>query len=69
MYGVAGEKRPIFLESDAFLYNLNDPTLVVSTMFHYLKKVPTASIYRENPKIGNYHTLVCPYVKPYTLVA
>jgi hypothetical protein len=27
MYGVAGEKRPIFLESDAFLYNLDDPTL------------------------------------------
>jgi hypothetical protein len=26
MYGVAGEKRPIFSESDAFLYNLDDPT-------------------------------------------
>ncbi len=26
MYGVAEEKRPIFLESDAFLYNLDDPT-------------------------------------------
>ncbi len=26
MYGVAGEKRPIFLESDAFLYNLDDPS-------------------------------------------
>jgi hypothetical protein len=26
MYGVAGEKRPIFVESDAFLYNLGDPT-------------------------------------------
>ena len=26
MYGVAGEKRPILLESDAFLYNLDDPT-------------------------------------------
>jgi hypothetical protein len=26
MYGVAGEKRPIFLESDAFSYNLDDPT-------------------------------------------
>jgi hypothetical protein len=26
MYGAAGEKRPIFLESDAFLYNLDDPT-------------------------------------------
>ncbi len=26
MYGVAGEKRPIFSESDAFLYNLGDPT-------------------------------------------
>jgi hypothetical protein len=24
--------------------------------------------YRENPKIGNYHTLACPYVTPYTLV-
>ena len=27
MYGVAGEKRPIFYESDAFLYNLDDPNL------------------------------------------
>jgi hypothetical protein len=27
MYGVVGEKRPIFLESDAFLYNLDYPTL------------------------------------------
>jgi hypothetical protein len=26
MYGVAGGKRPNFLESDAFLYNLDDPT-------------------------------------------
>ncbi len=24
--------------------------------------------YRENPKIGNYHTLACPCVTPYTLV-
>ena len=27
MYDVAGEKRPIFSESDAFLYNLGDPIL------------------------------------------
>jgi hypothetical protein len=27
MYGVAGEKRPIFLESDAFSYNLDDPSI------------------------------------------
>jgi hypothetical protein len=27
MYGVAGEKRPIFYESDAFLYNLGDPNI------------------------------------------
>ncbi len=27
MYGVTEEKRPIFSESDAFLYNLGDPTL------------------------------------------
>ncbi len=27
MYGAAGEKRPIFVESDAFLYNLVDPTI------------------------------------------
>jgi hypothetical protein len=27
MYGVTGEKRPIFSESDAFLYNLVDPTI------------------------------------------
>jgi hypothetical protein len=25
MYGVAWDTRPIFLESDAFLYNLDDP--------------------------------------------
>jgi hypothetical protein len=24
--------------------------------------------YRGNPKIGNFHTLTCPYVKQYTLV-
>ena len=39
MYGVAGEKRPIVLESDAFLYNLDDPTIRIQ--------------YRENPIIGN----------------
>ncbi len=27
MYGVAVEKRPILLESDAFLYNLDDPNI------------------------------------------
>jgi hypothetical protein len=27
MYGVAGEKRPIFVESDSFLYNLGDPSI------------------------------------------
>jgi hypothetical protein len=27
MYGVAEDKRPIFLESDAFLYTLDDPIL------------------------------------------
>jgi hypothetical protein len=27
MYDVAGEKRPIFLESDAFSYNLDDPSI------------------------------------------
>jgi hypothetical protein len=25
MYGVAGENRPIFLESDAFSHDLDDP--------------------------------------------
>ncbi len=25
MYGVTGEKRSIFVKSDAFLYNLSDP--------------------------------------------
>ena len=29
MYCVAGEKRPIFPESDAFLYNLGDPTISI----------------------------------------
>jgi hypothetical protein len=27
MYGVAGEKRSIFVESDAFVHNLDDPTI------------------------------------------
>ena len=27
MYGVAGENRPIFVESDAFLYSLGDTNL------------------------------------------
>jgi hypothetical protein len=31
MYGVAGEKRPIFVESDAFLHNLGDPIISVMT--------------------------------------
>ncbi len=34
MYGVAGEKRPMFSESDAFLYNLDDPTIVIFRMIH-----------------------------------
>jgi hypothetical protein len=43
MYDVAGEKRPIFVESDAFLHNLGDPTLkVVSTKFNYFKIAPYA---------------------------
>ncbi len=27
MYGVVGEKRPVFVESDAFLYNIGDHTV------------------------------------------
>ena len=27
MYGVAGANRPIFTESDAYFYNLDDPNL------------------------------------------
>jgi hypothetical protein len=27
MYGAAEETRPIFVESNAFLYNIGDPTL------------------------------------------
>ena len=27
MYGVTGANRPIFVESDAFLYNLDDPNV------------------------------------------
>ncbi len=34
MYGVIGEKRPISVESDAFLYNLGDPTIVTFRMIH-----------------------------------
>jgi hypothetical protein len=26
MYGAAGERRSIFVQSDAFVYNLGDPT-------------------------------------------
>jgi hypothetical protein len=33
MYGVAGEKRPILSESDAFAYNLGDPTYKKSLWF------------------------------------
>ena len=33
MYGVTGETRPIFVESDAFLYRLGDPTFV-RLVFH-----------------------------------
>ncbi len=29
MYDVAGETSPIFVESDAFLYNLVNPTIVI----------------------------------------
>ena len=32
MYGVAGGNRPIFVESDAFFYNLDDPTIVIFRM-------------------------------------
>ena len=28
MYGVAGEKRSILVESDAFLYNLGEPSYI-----------------------------------------
>ena len=49
MYGVAGENRPIFVESDAFLYNLGDPTIwyqnLMRTRFnpfiHYCSHVVT----------------------------
>jgi hypothetical protein len=33
MYGVAGENSPICVESDAFLYNLGDPTVCVCVLF------------------------------------
>ncbi len=38
MYGAAGKKRPIFVESDDFLYNLGDPTICIglSKGFCYL---------------------------------
>jgi hypothetical protein len=58
MYGATGEKRPIFVESDAFVYNLGDPNY---------SRVRVVG-YRENPKIGNYPSSACPYVKQYTLV-
>jgi hypothetical protein len=31
MYGAVGEHRPMFLESDAFLYNIDDPTYTGKT--------------------------------------
>ncbi len=52
MYGVTGEKRPIFVESDAFLYNLCDPAILVSTKFHYFEIVPPASPYIIIPPGG-----------------
>ena len=39
MYGVAGDKRTIFLESDAFSYNLDDPIYsqaVLSYIFFHI---------------------------------
>ncbi len=36
MYGVTGEKHRIFVESDAFLYNLGDPTIVTRRSYIFL---------------------------------
>jgi hypothetical protein len=46
MYGVVGEKRPIFVELDAFLYNLGDPTLVgrLATISVTIFNVPSIAI-------------------------
>ena len=53
MYGVTGEKRSIFVESDAFLYNLCDPAILVSTKFHYFEIVPPASPYIKKYLVEN----------------
>ena len=44
MYGVAGEKRPIFYESDAFLHNLVDPII-----YHYRTYYHTGHIFDYEP--------------------
>ena len=35
MYVVAGANRPIFNESNAYLYNLDDPTYSMYHYYHY----------------------------------
>ena len=47
MYGVVGEKRPTFFESDAFLDNLDEHTLDCYPTTRTLQRI------REYPKIGN----------------
>jgi hypothetical protein len=46
----------------------NNITCEMSTLIAERLNLGRYTIYRENPKIGNYHTLYCPYVKQYTLV-
>ncbi len=44
MYDVAGEKRPIFVESDALLYNLGDPNYSHATSYIFIKSPATSYI-------------------------
>jgi hypothetical protein len=46
MYGVAGEKSPIFSESDAFLYNLGDPMIRVRNSSHVSCRVDGLDLIR-----------------------
>jgi hypothetical protein len=44
MYDVAGEKSPIFVESDSFLYNLGDPTIRSDQDVPYIQNMDSCQL-------------------------
>ena len=58
MYGVSGEKRPIFVESDAVLYNIGDPIIGGCHLFSTIVRdrvvqlCPPARPYIKSPSKG-----------------